>query len=223
VVFERLPGTEPKVGSAAAGWFAKLGSLTAVLHGHAGRWRRPATFRRKRWDIEGMIGASGYWGPWRAAIGLDPAGTAVLERAIAQVRARLGAFGVSDDRFGLVHADLRLANLLADGPVLRVIDFDDCGFSWFIYDFAAAVSFIEHEAVVPDLLEAWLCGYRAVAPLPDAARAEMSTVVILRRILLCAWLASHAEVPFARRFGAAFTQDSIRLAERYLEGRLLQE
>jgi hypothetical protein len=51
----------------------------------------------------------------------------------------------------------------------------------------------------------------------------MSTVVILRRILLCAWLASHAEVPFARRFGAAFTQDSIRLAERYLEGRLLQE
>jgi len=233
VVFERLPGSEPKLASgpsavaesdpAAAAWFAELGSLTAILHGHARRWRRPATFRRKRWDIEATIGASGHWGPWRAAIGLDAAGTAVLERAIAQVRARLGAYGMSDDRFGLVHADLRLANLLVDGPTLRVIDFDDCGFSWFIYDFAAAVSFIEHEAVVPALLEAWLGGYRAVAPLPDGARAELSTVVILRRILLCAWLASHAEVPFARQFGPAYTEASISLAERYLAGQFLQD
>jgi Ser/Thr protein kinase RdoA (MazF antagonist) len=233
VVFERLPGSEPEVASgrsadagsiaAATAWFAELGSLTAVLHGHARRWRRPATFRRKRWDLEAMLGPCGYWGPWRASIGLDAAGTAVLERAIAQVRARLAAYGMSEDRFGLVHADLRLANLLVDGPTLRVIDFDDCGFSWFIYDFAAAVSFIEHEAVVPALLEAWLSGYRALAPLPEAARAELPTVVILRRILLCAWLASHAEVPFARQFGAAYTQASITLAERYLEGRFLQD
>ncbi len=47
------------------------------------------------------------------------------------------------ERFGLVHADIRLANLLVDGEHVRVIDFDDCGFSWFMYDFATTVSFIE--------------------------------------------------------------------------------
>jgi Ser/Thr protein kinase RdoA (MazF antagonist) len=220
VMFERLPGAEPVIGAGAADWFVQLGSLTAVLHEHARRWRRPAAFQRKRWDVEAMIGAHGFWGPWRAAIGLDAPGAALIERAIARIRARLDAYGTSADRFGLVHADLRLANLLVDGSRLRVIDFDDCGFSWFIYDFAAAVSFIEHEPELPALLEAWSAGYRAVAPLPDAAHAELPTVVMLRRILLCAWLASHAEVPFARRFGAAFTDQSVALAERYLQDRL---
>ena len=42
-----------------------------------------------------------------------------------------------------MHADIRLANLLVDGEHVRVIDFDDCGWSWFMYDFATTVSFIE--------------------------------------------------------------------------------
>ena len=53
------------------------------------------------------------------------------------------AYGQGRERFGLVHADIRLANLLVDGDHVRVIDFDDCGLSWFMYDFATTVSFIE--------------------------------------------------------------------------------
>ena len=58
-------------------------------------------------------------------------------------------------------ADLRLANLLIDGEAVKVIDFDDCGFGWHMYDAATPVSFYEHEPQVPRLLEAWLKGYRA--------------------------------------------------------------
>ena len=47
------------------------------------------------------------------------------------------------ERFGLVHADLRLANLLVEDEKVNVIDFDDCGYSWFMYDFGTAVSFID--------------------------------------------------------------------------------
>jgi Ser/Thr protein kinase RdoA (MazF antagonist) len=32
-------------------------------------------------------------------------------------------------RYGLVHADMRLANVLHDGPETYVIDFEDCGYS----------------------------------------------------------------------------------------------
>ncbi len=38
---------------------------------------------------------------------------------------------------------MRLANLLIDGDRVTLIDFDDCGFGWFMYDFAAAISFFE--------------------------------------------------------------------------------
>jgi Ser/Thr protein kinase RdoA (MazF antagonist) len=202
-------------------WFERLGELTARMHGHAKSWRLPVGFRRKRWDLNGMVGPNGFWGSWRAAIGLDPSGVVILEGALEFIRRRLERFGESADVFGLVHADLRLANLLVDGTHLRIIDFDDCGFSWFLYDFATAVSFIEHEPIVPDLLRAWCTGYRKACPLSAEHQAEIPTFVVLRRILLTAWLASHAEVPFAREIGASYTEGTVTLAQQLMRGEFL--
>ena len=66
-----------------------------------------------------------------------------------RLRARLAAFGTGPDRYGLVHADIRLANLLVDDGRVSVIDFDDSGFSWYLYDVGTSVSFFEHEPQVP--------------------------------------------------------------------------
>jgi Ser/Thr protein kinase RdoA (MazF antagonist) len=221
VAFERLPGREPDAGAETVHWFGRLGELSARMHAHARSWILPPGFQRRRWDVDAMVGSNSYWGPWRAAIGLDTSGSATLECALAFIRRRLEGFGTGPQRFGLVHADLRLANLLVSEPHLRIIDFDDCGFSWYLYDFASAVSFIEHEPIVPDLLQAWADGYRRVAPLSAAELAEIPTLVVLRRILLMAWLASHAEIPFARQFGTAYTAGTVRLAEQLLERRFL--
>jgi Ser/Thr protein kinase RdoA (MazF antagonist) len=221
VAFERLPGKEPDSGVDAVRWFERLGELNARMHLHAKSWTLPAGFRRKRWDVDAMVGPNGYWGSWRAAIGLDNSGIAVLEQALELINVRIERFGAGPDRFGLVHADLRLANLLVQGDHLRVIDFDDCGFSWFLYDFATAVSFIEHEPIVPELLQAWVCGYRKTARLSAGDVVEIPTFVVLRRILLCAWLASHAEIPLARQFGAAYTLGAVTMAEQFLRGRFL--
>ncbi len=43
-------------------------------------------------------------------------------------------------RWGLIHADLRPSNIMIDGADLTVIDFDDCGFTWFLDDFASALT-----------------------------------------------------------------------------------
>jgi Ser/Thr protein kinase RdoA (MazF antagonist) len=220
VAFERLPGREPDARDAAL-WFERLGELTARLHGHAKSWAVPVGFRRKRWDVDAMVGDGAWWGAWRAAIGLTAAGAAVLDRVLELIARRLARLGSGPEVFGLVHADLRLANLLVDGSRLRIIDFDDCGYGWFVYDFATAVSFIEHEAIVPDLLRAWCAGYRQAAVLRADAVAEIPSFVILRRILLTAWLASHAEVPFARQQGASFTEGTVALAEEWRRGKFL--
>ena len=218
VAFERLPGREPDAGADAPRWFERLGELTARMHVHSRAWALPSGFRRKRWDMDAMVGDGGYWGSWREGQGLDSAGTAKIAAALAVIRARLERYGAGAARFGLVHADLRLANLLVDDATLRIIDFDDCGFSWFMYDFATAVSFIEHEAAVPQLLRAWVAGYLRAAPLSPEERAEIPTFVVLRRVLLTAWLASHGEVPLAREMGAAYTAGTVELAERFTGG-----
>ena len=120
------------------------------------------------------------------------------------------------ERFGLTHADIRLANLLIEGTHTKVIDFDDCGFSWYFYDLGTALSFIEHRPDVPALVDAWVKGYRRVAPLAAAEAAELPTFIMLRRLLLVAWIGSHAETDLAKSLGEPYTEGSCHLAEAYL-------
>jgi Ser/Thr protein kinase RdoA (MazF antagonist) len=148
---------------------------------------------------------------------MDAEARDVLGRLDGVLRQRLERFGKGPERFGLVHADIRLANLLVDGEHVRVIDFDDCGFSWFMYDFATTVSFIEDHPLVPELKQAWIDGYRSVAPLSQEEEAELDTFVMLRRLLLVAWIGSHHEFATeAAELGAGFTEGSCHLAETYL-------
>jgi Ser/Thr protein kinase RdoA (MazF antagonist) len=69
---------------------------------------------------------------------------------------------------------------------------------------------------VPELIDAWVGGYRAEAPLSPAEEAELGTFVLLRRLLLVAWLGSHPDADLARTLGAAFTTATCELAEAYL-------
>ncbi|MCB9960059.1 MAG: phosphotransferase [Rhodospirillaceae bacterium] len=217
VGFAFMEGREPDLSADLVDGFVELGAISARLHQHVERWPRPAAFQRKVWTFATTLGPSPHWGPWRAALGLTGDGRALLERTCALLDRQLAAYGTGRDRFGLIHADLRLANLLVHGDRIGVIDFDDCGFGWFGYDFAAAVSFYETDPIIPDLQAAWLRGYRSVAPMPAEDEAMLPTFVLLRRILLTAWIASHAETPTAADAGgAAFTDGTLALADRYL-------
>ncbi len=217
--FDFVPGRSPEPHEDLVDWFRELGAVTARLHAHARRWARPAGFTRKSWTVETILGRLGHWGDWRQGLGLDRASRGLLERAQGKIAERLGRYGMGPGRFGLIHGDLRLANLLIDGKRLSVIDFDDCGFGWFMYDFAAAVSFFEDQPVVPRLAESWVEGYRRVAPLSAEDEAILPALILMRRILLVAWVASHAEAPTAQEMGAAYTEGALMLAERFLSAR----
>ncbi|MEZ5824285.1 MAG: phosphotransferase [Geminicoccaceae bacterium] len=216
VAFEFMPGREPSAEEDLEDGFRKLGAISARLHRQTRSWKRPPGFTRKTWNFDTTVGRTPYWGDWREGLGLEAEGRAVLERTAAVLERRLAAFGRGEDRFGLIHADLRLANLLVDDSRIGVIDFDDCGFGWFAFDFAAAISFIETDPSIPKLQAAWIGGYREVEPLDAASEAEMPTFIMLRRLQLTAWIASHRETPTAREMGTAFTDGTIAIAESYL-------
>ena len=218
VLWEWLPGAEPDPeGDAVLDGFRVLGAVSARMHAHARAWDRPPGFDRPAWDYAHTLGAAGHWGRWQDGLGMGREELALLGRLDEAIRARLERYGQGDRRFGLVHADIRLANLLVDDGHVRVIDFDDCGFAWFMYDFATTVSFMEDHPRVPELQAAWLEGYRSVAPLEPDDEAELDTFVMLRRLLLVAWIGSHHTFATeAAELGAGFTTGTCALAERYL-------
>ena len=195
----------------------QLGEVAARMHVQARSWQRPKWFDRFTWDVETALGDTPHWGRWRDGIGVDEPRAALFGETVNLIAHRLAAYGKSADRFGLVHCDLRLANILVDGDVVKVIDFDDSGFSWFMYDAATPVSFYEHLPQAPELVRHWIEGYHRVADLPQADMDEIATFVMLRRLLLVAWIGSHSETELARSMGLDYTCQTDELCRTYLK------
>lgn len=214
VLFEWESGTEPDPSDIAG--YERLGEVAARMHKHVQVWTPPRDFERHIWNFETSLGSKPHWGRWRDGIGVTPDIENVLAETIDTIEHRLRAFGQGPDVFGLVHGDMRLANLLVDGTTVKVIDFDDCGFSWFLYDCATTVSFFEESAAVPDLVQAWIRGYRTVGRLSETEEREIETFIMLRRILLVAWIGSHSETELAQSMGLDYTHQTVPLCERYL-------
>jgi Ser/Thr protein kinase RdoA (MazF antagonist) len=228
VMFTRLPGVEPMADSLDS-LFEPLGALTARLHQHAQHWPRPSGFDRRVWDIDRSLGTNGHWGDWRYGLGVGAPERAILDRLATSITHRLHAYGTGPDRFGLIHADLRLANLLVDGAdsarsggggggatEISVIDFDDSGFSWFGYDLGASFSFIEDHPNRAALIDSWCCGYRSIAPLDRATTDELMTFILLRRLILTAWFGTHSDIDLAHTIGRTFARGTCELAEAFL-------
>ncbi len=216
VMFTFLEGVEPDPASLDAG-FLRLGEITAHMHRHVMRWSPPADFTRPTWSPDEVFGNCNGFGRWQDAMGMDREARLCLGRMAEVITRRLHALGRDPRHFGLVHADLRLANTLIEGERTKLIDFDDCGFSWYSYDLATAVSFIQHRPDLDELIAAWFVGYRRVAELPAALEAENLTIIMLRHMAELAWLASRRHLEFAQNLGPGFTADSCRLAEDYLK------
>jgi Ser/Thr protein kinase RdoA (MazF antagonist) len=217
VLSEWEAGAEPGIGEDLDGPFEVLGEVTARMHLHAQQWKRPAWFRRHSWDFETSLGeAKPHWGRWRDGMGVDAEKAGLFGRTVDLIGKRLRAYGKGPERFGLIHCDLRLANLLIDGKAVKVIDFDDCGFGWYMYDAATPVSFYEHEPQVPGLIEAWKRGYRRVIDLSKEDEAEIPSFIMLRRLLLVAWIGSHHETDLAKSMGLPYTEGTVGLCEDYL-------
>ncbi|MCK0177175.1 phosphotransferase enzyme family protein [Mycolicibacterium sp. F2034L] len=220
VHFDMVAGAEPDEGTVTVHDFYTLGCITAALHDHSRSWTRPATFGRFAWDWQNCLGDAPRWGRWHDAAGVGPDETHLLGRAQDLLHRRLVDYGNGPDRFGLVHADLRLANLLVDGSTITVIDFDDCGFGWFFYDFGTAVSFIEDDPALPEWQASWVEGYRSHrsdhGEMTSADEEMLASFVLLRRLLLLAWMGTHSHSKESQSKAVSFAAGSCALAERYL-------
>lgn len=217
VMFEFVEGAQPDESDELTSGFFELGQIAARTHEHSMTWERPAPFERLTWDLDAVFGPDPTWGDWRAAPNVTAEVRGVLEQVEAVVRRRLQTFGKRPDRYGLIHADMRLANLLVGPGGTQLIDFDDCGFGWYLYDFAAGISFIEDHPQVPGLKKAWVQGYRSVRDFPAEHEAEIETFVMLRRLALLAWIGSHMEATEPQALAPHFAVGSAKLGKAYLD------
>jgi Ser/Thr protein kinase RdoA (MazF antagonist) len=215
VLFEYLSGAEPPP-EGLERWFERLGTISAEIHLHGRSWRRPQCFQRPQFDYVTLIGPRAVWGSWDRAPGLDVPAVAVLRRASEEIAKRLAEYGQTPDRFGLIHGDLRLANLLVDGPRIHVIDFDDCGTGWLLYDLSTSISLIEHLPEAESLVQAWLHGYQRLVPLADVHIGIVRHLIMMRRLQVLSWFGRNRGSVLVREHSPVVVPATVRAAESYL-------
>ncbi|MFE1644433.1 phosphotransferase enzyme family protein [Microbacterium sp. P01] len=198
-----------------ASHFAEIGRVTATLHTHAKTWTAPTGFRRFEWDLRDMVGSEARWGDWRGAV-LTPQEVTTLERAEVSAREALSGMRRDPAQWGLIHSDLRPSNIMLDGGELTVIDFDDCGYSWFLYDFASALTFYEHTTYAPEMAGNWLDGYRGVASLTSQDLQRAAALSVMRRLTMLGWATTHRADALPADLWAQNIPGAILVAERYL-------
>jgi Ser/Thr protein kinase RdoA (MazF antagonist) len=187
-VLEWIAGAPPPEDDLPAS-FRMLGELHAKCHAQVSEWTLPPGFERQAWDEAALLDGqhpiiAPAWENWA----LSAEQRALVLDCREALRARLRQWGKGPDRYGLIHADLMPENLIVGDDGVRLIDFDDCGFGWFLYDPASALLPYYGQDFYPDLLDAWAAGYRSVRPLSDDELREMRSFLLLRCFYGLGWL-----------------------------------
>lgn len=149
-----------------------LGALLARVHRATDSLSLPAGFSRPRWDRDGLVGDQPLWGRFWD----HPVATSDQRKTLIRARDALRERLAGD--IGLIHADVLRENVLVDGSAVSLIDFDDAGFGFRLYDLGTALVQTVQHPEHPQLREALMAGYgtsdRALVDAFTLARALAS-------------------------------------------------
>lgn len=216
-----LGTSEGGVGASAetAALFHAAGALAARIHNHGEGWLQPDEFVRHAWDEDGLLGHQPFWGRFWDLAALSAEQRELLIKARRAARLDLRRYGRHLGNYGMIHADLVPENLLVDGSQLRLIDFDDAGFGWHMFELATALYFCLDEPRYAELEDALFAGYRTERTLSEADRTLLPLFLTLRGMTYLGWVHTRAGSPTALELTDFLVERTCKLARAYLDGR----
>lgn len=197
--------------------YQTLGQCAADLHNQAGHWPLPQGFERHAWDLEGLVGETPFWGRFWELDALTDEQRQLILTARKSIRRELDQYGRNSENYGLIHADFVPENLLVDGEHVRLIDFDDAGFGWHMFELATALYFIQDERHYDCAQSALLAGYQAHRPLKPRDLATLPLFLAARGFTYLGWVQSRQETETARDLTPRLVQLACDSARRYLQ------
>jgi Ser/Thr protein kinase RdoA (MazF antagonist) len=153
----------------------ELGRLIARLHSATDALSPPSDFIRPRWDRDGLLGEVPFWGRFWDHPALTAEEAALLRHTRDFLRLRIGDHAHAGS-FGLIHADILRENVFVTDAGLALIDFDDSGFGFRLYDLGTVLSQNLNEPALPAIARALTEGYAETRPM-DAAMIPVFTLM----------------------------------------------
>lgn len=144
-----------------------------------------------------------------------------MQQVGQQVGRVFATLGQTRTSYGLIHGDLHQQNILFHEGQARALDFEYCGWGYFLYDFTPLLWQLKLRPDYAELEQALWEGYQAVRPLPSDWRAHLETLIAARQVASIRWLALNHENPSVYPHAQAMMAQRTEELRRFLaEGRL---
>lgn len=194
---------------------ADLGALIADLHNATDAGACPAPFARAAWDAKALLGEAPRWGRfWQ-----NPVLAAEEAALLAQARDLARQMLARATDFGPIHADVLRGNVMVEAGALRLIDFDDSGPGWRLYDLASALVQSWDDPALPEQVTRLVAGYRSRRALPDDQLALLPLFFALRAFASAGWIVTRAPEDAQRQ--RSYAARAVAAAQALLAGRAL--
>jgi Ser/Thr protein kinase RdoA (MazF antagonist) len=134
-----------------------------------------------------------------------------------EVRELLRSMPKDRANFGIIHADMHTGNVLFDGDDVYLIDFDDTGWAFWLYDFAAALAYGVAKPDFPGIRDAFFSGYEEVRPLSPGTHELLGPFIQIRLLGIAHWVMDRLDNPRLRETGGEFIRflcEGIRAANK---------
>ena len=173
-----------------------LGVTMAMLHEHALSWKRPRDFNRRHWDYDGLFGQAGGYDLTPADLWsrVPKESARIFLKAARLAGAQIEKWKSDESQYNLLHADLHLGNVLFDGGRALPLDFDDCGFGPWVYDFAVPLADWLPLPNFKSLYRNLVDGYASVRQSPTNQLEHIDLFIAARRVSLALWFIDRASV-----------------------------
>lgn len=204
---DRVPDTERL--------FHAVGQHMARLHAASDAWTPPAGFTRVRWDADGLLGEAPVWGRFWAHPGLSAEDQRLFTHFRSAAQRDLHGWLERPD-FGLIHADLVRENVLLHGDRIGLLDFDDGGWGYRVFDLATTLLKFIGSADYPVSRDALLRGYRSVRLLDTAT---LDLFLALRAVTYVGWIVPRLGEVGARERSERYIATARRACLQHLAGR----
>lgn len=201
---------------AVARTYLAAGRLAARIHNQATGWDLPPGFERPSWNEAGCLGPEALWGHWSELACLTAEERTVLAEGSEVAVEALGSFGKTPDRYGLVHSDLVPDNLLDDGVETAIIDFDDCGFGWHLWEMATGVYWHLGGDSYRYALDSFVRGYREHRALPAEQLTLLPVFLLVRGLVYLGWIHTRRETETAGQILDFVREHTMLLARQVL-------
>jgi Ser/Thr protein kinase RdoA (MazF antagonist) len=168
--------------------FKSLGQMMAQLHNFSASWQAPDGFERPNWDWEGQLGGRYFRTPVEELVTSIPTKYKEPFKIVSkQAQDAMHILRTGPDAFGMIHADMYLENVLFQGGDVFPIDFEDCGFGYWVWDIAIALCQWPWTEEWHWMRDALLEGYAKFRTLPNEQLKHLDLFMATQYATMVLW------------------------------------